>query len=145
MIFVDTGAWFASLIPTDPDHASATAWLAENSSPLLTTDYVIDETLTLLRARGERTRALLLGARFFRDGLAEIHKITEPDLELAWETFERFADKDWSFTDCTSRLLSSNSESLKLSRTIITSSNSAQFKSCLNGAGLARNEWRAIM
>ena len=105
MIFVDTGAWFASLIPTDPDHASATAWLAENSSPLLTTDYVIDETLTLLRARGERTRALLLGARFFRDGLAEIHKITETDLELAWETFERFADKDWSFTDCTSKVV----------------------------------------
>ena len=105
MIFVDTGAWFASLIPTDPDHARATAWLAENSSPLLTTDYVIDETLTLLRARGERTRALLLGAKFFRDGLAEIHKITEPDLALAWETFERFADKDWSFTDCTSKVV----------------------------------------
>jgi predicted nucleic acid-binding protein len=81
IIFVDTGAWFPSLIPTDPDHASATARLAENSSPLLTTDYVIDETLTLLRARGERTRALLLGARFFRDGIAEIHKITEPNLE----------------------------------------------------------------
>ncbi len=105
MIFVDTGAWFASLIPTDPDHASATTWLAENSSPLLTTDYVIDETLTLLRARSERTRALLLGARFFRDGLAEIHKITELDLKLAWETFERFADKDWSFTDCTSKVV----------------------------------------
>ena len=105
MIFVDTGAWFASLVPTDPDHPSASAWLAENNSPLLTTDYVIDETLTLLRARGERTRALLLGARFFRDGLAEIHKITKMDLELAWETFERFADKDWSFTDCTSKVV----------------------------------------
>jgi hypothetical protein len=39
MIFVDTG--FAALIPTDPDHASAAAWLAANSSPLITTDYVI--------------------------------------------------------------------------------------------------------
>jgi len=105
MIFVDTGAWFASLVPTDPDHPSAAAWLAENRSPLLTTDYVIDETLTLLRARGERTRALLLGRKFFRDGLAEIHKITETDLERAWETFERFADKDWSFTDCTSKVV----------------------------------------
>ena len=84
MIFVDTGAWFAALVPTDPEHTNATEWLSENSSPLLTTDYVIDETLTLLRARGERTRALLLGARFFRDGLAEIHKITALDLELAW-------------------------------------------------------------
>src|SRR5215213_2653438 len=71
MIFVDTGAWYASLVPTDPDHAQAKSWLAANNSRLLTTDYVIDETLTLLRTRGERKRALLLGARFFRDGLAE--------------------------------------------------------------------------
>ena len=54
MIFVDTGAWYASLVPSDPDQVSAVAWLAADSSPLLTTDYVIDETLTLLRARGER-------------------------------------------------------------------------------------------
>ena len=105
MIFVDTGAWFASLIPTDPDHASAVAWLKSNNSRLLTTDYVIDETLTLLKARGEKKRALILGARFFSSGLADIHKINESDLMLAWETFERFADKDWSFTDCTSKIV----------------------------------------
>ena len=105
MIFVDTGAWYASLVPTDPDYARAAQWLASNRSPLLTTDYVIDETLTLLRVRGERKRALLLGARFFDDGLAQIHKITNADLALAWETFEQFDDKDWSFTDCTSRVV----------------------------------------
>jgi predicted nucleic acid-binding protein len=43
MIFVDTGAWYASLVPNDPDHARAVQWLTENHSPLLTTDYVIDE------------------------------------------------------------------------------------------------------
>ena len=105
MIFVDTGAWYASLVPTDPDYAPAAQWLASNRSPLLTTDYVIDETLTLLRVRGERKRALLLGARFFHDGLAQIHKITNADLALAWETFEQFDDKDWGFTDCTSRVV----------------------------------------
>ena len=105
MIFVDTGAWFASLIPTDPDHPNAVAWLNTNRSPLLTTDYVIDETLTLLRARGEKKRALLLGERFFHSGLSLIHKVTDTDLMLAWETFERFADKDWSFTDCTSKVV----------------------------------------
>ena len=72
MIFVDTGAWYAS---SDPDHARAVQWLTANRSPLLTTDYVIDETLTLLRVRGERKRALLLGARFFHHGLVEILKI----------------------------------------------------------------------
>jgi predicted nucleic acid-binding protein len=54
MIFVDTGAWYASLVPTDPDHTTAAQWLATNRSPLLTTDYVVDETLTLLRSRGEK-------------------------------------------------------------------------------------------
>ena len=105
MIFVDTGAWYASLVPTDPDHATAVQWLATNHSPLLTTDYVIDETLTLLRTRGERKRALLLGARFFHHDLAEIHKSTSVDLKLAWETFEQFDDKGWSFTDCTSKVV----------------------------------------
>ncbi len=105
MIFVDTGAWYASLVPTDPDHVRAAQWLASNHSPLLTTDYVIDETLTLLRARGERRRALILGAKFFRHELAEVHKITASDLALAWKTFEQFDDKDWSFTDCTSKVV----------------------------------------
>ncbi len=31
MIFVDTGAWYASLVPSDPDHATAVQWLASKS------------------------------------------------------------------------------------------------------------------
>ena len=105
MIFVDTGAWYASLVPSDPDHVRAVQWLSENYSPLLTTDYVIDETLTLLRVRGERKRALVFGARFFHEDLVKIHKITTSDFNLAWKTFEQFDDKDWSFTDCTSKVV----------------------------------------
>lgn len=105
MIFVDTGAWFASVVPTDPDHAAAAAWLAANTEPLLTTDYIIDETLTLLRARGEKARSLLLGERFFNSELATVYKLTEADIALAWETFRRFADKQWSFTDCASKVV----------------------------------------
>jgi uncharacterized protein len=105
MLFVDTGAWYASLVPTDPDHARAVKWLAANHAPLITTDYVIDETLTLLRVRGERKRALLLGARFFHHDLAQIYKITSADLTIAWKTFEKFDDKNWSFTDCTSKVV----------------------------------------
>jgi predicted nucleic acid-binding protein len=105
MIFVDTGAWYASLVPTDSAHAKAVQWLAVNRSPLLTTDYIIDETLTLLRVRGETKRALVLGAKFFENGITDIHKITAADLTLAWETFRQFDDKSWSFTDCTSKVV----------------------------------------
>ena len=48
---------------------------------------------------------MLLGARFFHLDLAEIHKVTAADLTLAWKTFEQFNDKDWSFTDCTSKVV----------------------------------------
>jgi predicted nucleic acid-binding protein len=52
-IFVDTGAWFARFVVTDPDHAVASNWLSSNKEQLVTTDYVIDELLTLLKMRGE--------------------------------------------------------------------------------------------
>lgn len=105
MIFVDTGAWFASTVPSDVDHASASQWLKQNSEPLLTTDYIIDETLTLLRARGESTRAIQLGQQFFSGALAKIYFVTNGDILETWETFRKFSDKDWSFTDCSSKVV----------------------------------------
>jgi predicted nucleic acid-binding protein len=50
-VFVDTGAWFAYFVRRDPDHAAATAWVRQNRQPLVTTDYVIDELLTLTKIR----------------------------------------------------------------------------------------------
>jgi len=61
MIFVDTGAWYASVVPADANHAAASRWLSRNTAPLITTNYVVDETLTLLRARGQTVSALGLG------------------------------------------------------------------------------------
>jgi predicted nucleic acid-binding protein len=61
MIFVDTGAWFAASVPADIDHSAAARFLADNTESLLTTDFVVDEVLTLLRARGEAAKALAVG------------------------------------------------------------------------------------
>jgi uncharacterized protein len=105
MIFVDTGAWFAAAVPSDPNHTDALRWLVGNAEPLLTTNYIVDEPLTLLRARGERTRSLRLGEGFFNLRVAEVYTLDETDIALAWEIFSRFDDKDWSFTDCTSRVI----------------------------------------
>lgn len=103
MIFVDSGAWYAIFIQTDPDHEAAFGWYSINDSPLFTTDYVIDETLTLFRARGQISKALEVGAMFFAGELAEIHFLTPAEIEDSWEVFRRFGDKRWSFTDCTSK------------------------------------------
>jgi predicted nucleic acid-binding protein len=88
MVFVDTSAWFAAVVPSDPNHSRAASWLATNSDVLITTDYVVDETLTLLRARGERQRAKLLGEKFFDGSIAEVYFLTEEDIRQAWVVFE---------------------------------------------------------
>ena len=96
---------FAAVVPSDPNHGQAVAWLAVNREPLITSDYVVDETLTLLRARGERMRAVLLGKQFFVSAVAQIHFLTESELRSAWETFQKYDDKNWSFTDCSSKVV----------------------------------------
>ena len=103
MIFVDTGAWFASVIATDPDHTAATDWLAQNQLPLVTTDFIVDETLTLLRVRGQNQKAIALGGLLFTEQAASLHYLTPAEIQEAWDIFRQFADKDWSFTDCTSK------------------------------------------
>lgn len=43
-IFVDTGGWYAAIDRKDRDHEAARRFLENNSLPLITTDYVMDET-----------------------------------------------------------------------------------------------------
>jgi uncharacterized protein len=105
MIFVDTGAWFASIVPSDTDYQTASTWIAENPQPLLTTDLVVDETLTLLRSRGETMRAVRLGQAFFDGTIANLYFMTEADVRQTWQVFQQFSDKGWSFTDCRSRVV----------------------------------------
>lgn len=105
MILVDTSAWFASVVTSEIDYPSATHWLATQPKPLLTTDFIIDETLTLLRARGQHAIAIALGSRFFGNQLATIYYLTQDDIHTAWEIFRSFSDKAWSCTDCTSKVV----------------------------------------
>lgn len=105
MSFVDTGVWFACFVPSDSDHVAAMAWLARNGGPLLTTDFVVDETLTLLRARGEHALSLRASREFFAGELTAVHFLGESEIRAATDVFRQYADKAWSFTDCTSKLV----------------------------------------
>jgi hypothetical protein len=105
VIFVDTSAWFASVVVNDRHHTMASAWLDGCEHKLLTTDYVIDETLTLLKARGELDHALRMGALWFSGVIAQVYKVETADIDGAWQAFCVYADKDWSFTDCVSKFV----------------------------------------
>ncbi len=102
MIFVDTGIWFSAHVVEDINYARADAQLTRPTDRLVTTDYVIDELLTLLLIRGHRPVAEMLGPLLFSESMAEIVWVTPTDVEAAWRVFESFTDKEWSFTDCVS-------------------------------------------
>ena len=105
MTFVDSGGWFASYVTTDVDHEAASAWLGTNRGPLVTTDYVVDELLTLLRARGHDEVALRLGTLLLKGAVCKVERVQLADFDQAWVVFATYRDKAWSFTDCVSRVV----------------------------------------
>jgi predicted nucleic acid-binding protein len=102
MIFVDTSIWYASHVAEDPAHVAARALLATASQELVTTDYVVDELLTLLTVRRHRAIAERLGGKFWAGQVCRLHWTSQADVAAAWQTFLSHADKSWSFTDCVS-------------------------------------------
>lgn len=105
MIFVDTGAWYAWNVPSDPNHEQMHAWFASNTQRLVTTDYCVDETLTLLVARSRPRCAIELGRALFEANVAQLHFITPDQIRRAWILFQQRGPTGWSFTDCTSKVV----------------------------------------
>lgn len=105
MIFVDSGAFFALYVRSDEKHVRARAWLDANAERLMTTDYVAVETLNLLIARRQFAQALTMNHRFLSGKLVRLEWVSRQDYEAAADIFDRFRDKGWSFTDCTSRVV----------------------------------------
>lgn len=102
MIFVDTGFWFATFVPGDPDHIACRSLFLEHRDRLLTSNFVFDELCTLFRARGCRAIADRFCPDLLSGAICRLHWLTEEEFLSAWNIYRQFADKDWSFTDCTS-------------------------------------------
>lgn len=106
MIFVDTSAWFAASVPSDANYRAACNFLVTADPRLLvTTDYILDEYLTLLKVRGEAQRISDLGRRILEERVCRLIWVDKSDVFKAWTVFDSYRDKGWSFTDCVSRVV----------------------------------------
>lgn len=83
----------------------AQAWIDANLDRLITSDYVVDEVLTLIKVRFRTQSALQAGQALFGERLSALTYLTEDDIARAWALFRSHRDKGWSFTDCTSLAL----------------------------------------
>jgi len=97
-LFIDTGGFYSLVSSESESHKLAGEIMqaaAQQKRRAVTTDYIIDETATLLRARG----LSILLAEFFRLTV----EWTDPDRFSAARKFMlKHLDQQFSFTDCVS-------------------------------------------
>jgi len=106
LIFVDTSAWYALKATDDRFHDDAVSFYGElmngRHGALLVSDYIMDETATLLMAaKGGETATGFLDEALSSKSVRLIW--IEPELfHQAAKTFKSGSGRGWSFTDCTS-------------------------------------------
>ena len=105
MTFIDTGAFLARYLPDDQHHKDANAlWekIRATREPCVTSNFVLDETFTLLARRASYAFAAEK-ARLVYSATALTILRPEATAEMgALDLFEKFADQEISFTGCIS-------------------------------------------
>jgi predicted nucleic acid-binding protein len=107
-LFIDTWGWLALADAKDPAHQRAVEIRRSHTAPgsLVTSDYVLDETITRLFARAPFASAQLYCERILQareSGMIALEYVTPERFERAWKLRVRYRDKPkLSFTDLTS-------------------------------------------
>jgi predicted nucleic acid-binding protein len=107
-IFIDTSAWDAIEDSGDANHEAAMIFKDEiaNRYELITSNYILDETYTLLLINIGYERTVTFHRQLemlIKAGVLQVVQLSENIEEKAWNIFEKYnQDKCWSFTDCTS-------------------------------------------
>jgi len=104
-VFVDTSGFYALLVKRDDRHEAARRLLRRAKAGrqrFVTTDYVLDESATLLKARG---LTHILKAFFETVAASTVCRVEWMDADrfaACQAFFLKHQDQPWSFTDCVS-------------------------------------------
>jgi predicted nucleic acid-binding protein len=104
-LFVDTAGWLACADSADAAHVRSCAArdaALEAGQTLITTDFVVDETLTLIRLRLGLDSAEAWWQQIDQSSRLRWERVDSDRFEKGRHLFFQYHDKDFSFTDCTS-------------------------------------------
>ena len=107
-LFVDTSAFLALEDGNDRNHKSAIEFrnaIRDSLTPyriLYTTNYVLDETLTIIQNELGHSSAISFGEAIKSSKLVEILWIDKETDSNTWNIFKKYKDKNFSYTDCSS-------------------------------------------
>jgi predicted nucleic acid-binding protein len=102
-IFIDTSGFYALLVRGDDQHSRAAEILREaarRKRGFITTDYVLDETATLLLARGYAGVLASLFGRVLESEACRLIWMDAHYFDKTRQLFLKNPERRWSFTDC---------------------------------------------
>lgn len=103
-VFLDTGAFLALADEDDDYHTAAKSIyteLLQSKAQLLTSNFVLSETYTLIRSKVSHQAAVEFMKRLDQTGI-KVLRVSEAIEQTGKAIFVRYDDKDFSFVDCTS-------------------------------------------
>jgi predicted nucleic acid-binding protein len=101
--FIDTSGFYAFLAKHDDMHEKACDVLhaaAESITCFVTTDYVLDETATLLAMRGHKHVIPEFFNTIFRSNACRVEWMDQDRFFKTLNFFKKHSDHSYSFTDC---------------------------------------------
>lgn len=105
MIFVDTGAWVGIADKSDQYAKRASQQYTElilRKEKLVTSDLILVETYNLLSQTIGSKATITFGNIASSIHFLKIETVIKLDWDRAWKILEKYDDKGFSFTDCTS-------------------------------------------
>jgi len=102
-LFLDTSGLFSYLVIQDDKHQNASAIvkkMVHHKYHLITTDYIIDEMATLLKARGYSKYLPNLFDGILFSKACQIEWMDQDYFHQTKAMMLKFQDHRWSFTDC---------------------------------------------
>jgi len=108
ILFIDTSAFVAIANEGDIWHSDSAKFLDDIKSgkttfrTLVTSDYIIDETITRIRFSVGHKEAVKWGDKILSSAVIDVISVDKEIFDKAWDLFKRYEDKELSFTDCTS-------------------------------------------
>jgi len=86
LLYVDTSAWYALLDRKDRNHASAVRFLQDSHVPLVTSTYVLDEAVTLVKRHLGHAMAARFGDQLWTEEIARLVRVSPEDEMVAEDT-----------------------------------------------------------
>lgn len=105
-VFIDTSAFVAFMIKVEPGHQAAADWFQKcfgEGIEMITTDYILDEVLTLLRCKKKVKMEIILSflANSYSSGI-NVFGVSETLFGEAVGLMTKYKDHYFSCTDCVS-------------------------------------------